>query len=69
MATVPPEFRALVEGPMAHVTTLNPDGSPQVSVVWVGLDGDDLVTGHLHHGVKLRNVERDPGRGLDGRAA
>ena len=61
MATLSPELRELIEaGPMAHVTTLNADGSPQVSVVWIGLDGDDLVTGHLHHGVKLRNLERDP---------
>jgi PPOX class probable F420-dependent enzyme len=61
MASLSPELRALIEaGPMAHVTTLNADGSPQVSVVWVGLDGEDLVTGHLHHGVKLRNLERDP---------
>jgi len=61
MATLPTELVALVQsGPMAHVTTLNADGSPQVSVVWVGLDGDDLVTGHLHRGAKLRNVERDP---------
>ena len=61
MTTLPSELRDLIEtGPMAHVTTLNADGSPQVSVVWVGLDGGDLVTGHLHHGAKLRNVERDP---------
>jgi PPOX class probable F420-dependent enzyme len=61
MTTLPAELRALIEsGPMAHVTTLNRDGSPQVSVVWVGLDGDDLVTGHLHLGAKVRNVERDP---------
>lgn len=61
MASLPAELRELVESaPMAHVTTLNADGSPQVSVVWVGVDGDDLVTGHLHHGAKLRNVERDP---------
>jgi len=61
MATLPTELVDLVQsGPMAHVTTLNADGSPQVSVVWVGLDGDDLVTGHLHYGAKLRNVERDP---------
>jgi PPOX class probable F420-dependent enzyme len=61
MTTLPSELRDLIEaGPMAHVTTLNADGSPQVSVVWVGLDGDDLVTGHLHHGLKLRNLERDP---------
>ena len=61
MPTLPTELVDLVQsGPMAHVTTLNADGSPQVSVVWVGLDGDDLVTGHLHYGAKLRNVERDP---------
>jgi len=61
MATLPAELSELVGSrPMAHVTTLNADGSPQVSVVWIGLDGDDLVTGHLHHGVKLRNLERDP---------
>ena len=61
MPTIPTELRDLVQtGPMAHVTKLNPDGSPQVTVVWVGLDGDDLVTRHLHHGAKLRNVERDP---------
>ena len=61
MATIPTELVDLVQsGPMAHVTTLNADGSPQVSVVWVGLDGDDLVTGHLHYGAKMRNVERDP---------
>ena len=61
MAALPTELVDLVQsGPMAHVTTLNADGSPQVSVVWVGLDGDDLVTGHLHYGAKLRNVERDP---------
>jgi len=61
MPNLPTEFVDLVQsGPMAHVTTLNADGSPQVSVVWVGLDGDDLVTGHLHYGAKLRNVERDP---------
>ena len=61
MTTLPGELRDLIEtGPMAHVTTLNADGSPQVSVVWVGLDGNDLVTGHLHRGAKLRNVERDP---------
>jgi hypothetical protein len=35
MTTLPREHRDLIEaGPMAHVTTLNADGSPQVSVVW-----------------------------------
>jgi PPOX class probable F420-dependent enzyme len=45
---------------MAHLSTINADGSPQVSVIWVGLDGDDLVSGHLGWYAKLRNIERDP---------
>ena len=45
---------------MAHLGTLNADGSPQVSVIWIGLDGDDLLSGHLGWYVKLRNIERDP---------
>jgi PPOX class probable F420-dependent enzyme len=56
-----PELRDLIEsGPMAHVSTINPDGSPQVSVVWIGLDGDDIVSGHLGRRAKIRNIERDP---------
>jgi len=56
-----PELRALIEsGPMAHLSTINADGSPQVSVVWIGLDGDELVTAHLNWYAKLRNIERDP---------
>jgi len=48
-------------GSLAHLVTLNPDGSPQVSCVWVGLDGDEIVSGHLRAGQqKLRNVARDP---------
>src|SRR3954471_4741539 len=61
MSALPRELRELIEsGPMAHLTTINPDGSPQVSVVWIGLDGDDLVSGHMGHYRKLRNIERDP---------
>lgn len=58
--TIPDELRALIEsGPMAHLTTINKDGSPQVSVIWIGLDGDDVVSGHLGFHAKLRNIERD----------
>ena len=39
--------QALTAGHLAHLVTLNPDGSPQVSVVWVGLDGDEIVCAHL----------------------
>ena len=51
---------ALTAGHLAHMATVNPDGSPQLSVVWVGLDGDDIVSGHLHANQKVRNVQRDP---------
>jgi PPOX class probable F420-dependent enzyme len=47
-------------GPLTHLTTLNADGSPQVTVIWIGLDGDDIVSGHMSRYLKVRNVERDP---------
>src|SRR5262249_36191357 len=47
-------------GCLAHYVTVNRDGSPQASLVWVGFDGDELVSGHLHPNQKLRNVQRDP---------
>jgi PPOX class probable F420-dependent enzyme len=45
---------------MAHLSTINPDGSPQVTVIWIGLDGDQVVSGHMRYHKKLRNIERDP---------
>ena len=58
---IPPAARAVLESDrLAHFVTLNPDGSPQVSCVWVGLEGDEIVSGHLGRWQKVRNVERDP---------
>jgi len=51
---------AVVAGRVAHLVTVNADGSPQLSVVWVGLDGDQIVSGHMADRLKLRNVRRDP---------
>src|SRR5436305_11388161 len=51
--------QALTAGHLALLVTLNPDGSPQVSVVWVGLDGDEVVSAHLGSYIKVRNVQRD----------
>jgi PPOX class probable F420-dependent enzyme len=52
------------KGADATLVTLNPDGSPQVSLVWVALqstpDGDELVTAHLAAHKKVRNVRNDP---------
>ena len=52
--------RALTAGRLAHLATITPAGSPQVSVVWTGLDGDDIVIGHLGDGRKVANIARDP---------
>jgi PPOX class probable F420-dependent enzyme len=61
MAVLTPEAReVLTAGRLAHLVTINADSSPQVSIVWVGLDGDEIVSGHLGMRQKLRNVERDP---------
>ena len=61
MATLPPSARALVESDaLAHLVTINSDGSPQVTCVWVGLEGDELASGHLFRQKKLHNIERDP---------
>jgi PPOX class probable F420-dependent enzyme len=53
--------RLLESDALAHVVTVNPDGSPQVAVVWVGLEGDEIVAGHLDvRQRKVRNLRRDP---------
>lgn len=57
--------RLIGAGADATLVTVNPDGSPQVSVVWVALqstpDGDELVAAHLSGNYKkLRNIRRDP---------
>src|ERR1700731_456144 len=57
MTSLPDSARAVLESPaLAHLVTLNPDGSPQVSVVWVGLDGDEVVAGPLPQHPKVRNT-------------
>jgi hypothetical protein len=39
---IPQEIRKLIEsGTPAHLVTLNQDGSPQLTMVWIGLDGDE----------------------------
>jgi PPOX class probable F420-dependent enzyme len=62
MAGLPEAARELIEsGALGHLVTLSADGSPQVTCIWVGLDGDELVSGHLAATQrKLQNVRRDP---------
>ena len=56
-----PEARAVVEsGRLAHFTTVARDGHPHTTVVWVGLDGSDIVIGKLAPDQKVANIRRDP---------
>lgn len=60
--TLPDSAKELIRsGALGHLVTTNSDGSPQVTCVWVGVDGDDLMTAHLNPRLrKLDNVRRDP---------
>ncbi|MBM7771482.1 PPOX class probable F420-dependent enzyme [Actinokineospora baliensis] len=53
--------RALLDGPnFATLATLNPDGSPQTSVLWVRRDGDDVLLSTVAGRQKEKNLRRDP---------
>ncbi len=57
---IPENIKELIRsGCMAHYVTLNRDGSPQITLVWIGLDGDEVIAGHLPRNRKVRNIERD----------
>jgi PPOX class probable F420-dependent enzyme len=53
-------LKLLDEPNPAVLATINPDGSPQTSVVWVGREGDDLVISSTAGRRKSRNIQRDP---------
>ncbi len=56
-----PAVRRLFEKPnFAHIATLMPDGSPQVTAVWVDMDGNQILVNTAEGRVKPRNVRRDP---------
>ena len=59
--TLSPAARALLESSaLAHLVTVDGTGRPNIAVVWVGLDGDEIVSGHLDPNQrKLRNIRRD----------
>jgi PPOX class probable F420-dependent enzyme len=63
MVAIPDSVREFLKtGPLAHVVTLDPDGSPHVTLAWAGFDGDDLVfaTFFATDQRKYRNLRRDP---------
>lgn len=60
-ALLTPEVRAIIEsGRLAHFTTIAADGHPHTTIVWVGLDGDEIVIGKLQPDQKVANIGRDP---------
>lgn len=61
MASPLDSVRELIEsGPLAHLVTINADGSPQVTIVWIGIEDAEIVAGHLSRHRKVENVLRDP---------
>ncbi|MGH3589197.1 MAG: PPOX class F420-dependent oxidoreductase [Pseudonocardia sp.] len=59
--TLSGDVRGLIEGlNFATVATLEPDGAPQTSVVWIGLDDGDVVFSATEDRRKVRNLRRDP---------
>jgi PPOX class probable F420-dependent enzyme len=60
--TIPAAVAALIEeGRLAHLVTLEPDGRPQITGIWVGIENDEIVSGHLSSRQrKLANIRRDP---------
>jgi PPOX class probable F420-dependent enzyme len=61
MATIPASHADLLNKPaFAHLATLNPDGSPQVTPVWVDFDGTNVVINTARGRVKAKNLAREP---------
>lgn len=50
----------LREKHFAELVTLMPDGSPQISPVWVDTDGTNVLINTATGRLKTRNIERDP---------
>ena len=54
------DIKTLVRGAnFAHLATLMPDGSPQVALVWVDLEGDRIIVGTGEGSLKAKNAKRD----------
>lgn len=61
MISIPAPAQALLgSDAVAHVWTRNPDGSPQVSVVWFIADGDEIWFGTDANSRKAKNLRLDP---------
>lgn len=58
---IPPSLIALLDaGAPGHLVTLNRDGTPHLTLVWLGVEADELVAAHLPKNQKVMNILRDP---------
>jgi PPOX class probable F420-dependent enzyme len=56
-----PELEKLLrEASYAQIATLMPDGSPQLTQVWIDTDGTHVIVNTVATHQKVRNVRRDP---------
>ncbi len=53
------QIKFLTDKNFAHIGTINKDGSPQVSPVWVEYDGKNVVINSEDNRLKVRNLKRD----------
>ena len=61
MATIPASHADLLTKPaFAHLATVNADGSPQVTPVWVDFDGTNVIVNTARGRVKTKNIARQP---------
>ncbi|MEU7479805.1 PPOX class F420-dependent oxidoreductase [Lentzea sp. NPDC042327] len=61
MTALPADLIAVLDAKaICFVTTLMPDGSPQISQTWVGTDGDHVLINTVDTHQKTRNLRRDP---------
>ena len=58
---LPDRLKAVIDGEnYAHLTTVDPDGSPQASAMWIMRDGDQIVFNTAEGRRKWRNMRQDP---------
>ena len=61
MTAISDAARAVLEsGELAHLATIEPDGSVQMSCVWVGVEDEEIAFASLGPRRKLDNIARDP---------
>jgi PPOX class probable F420-dependent enzyme len=61
MAAIPESYRDLFDKKsFAHLATIGPDGTPQVTPVWIDYDGTSIRFNTARGRVKTKNLERNP---------